>query len=114
MWNRNWFKKENFKMQKQLVMKQNNLKLKKLERELNLVGGSKLDKEEKGLGDLIKGLDTDKIKGLLDMVQGEEDEDGEGGGLGGIIDNLPPDLVKNFVEGLKSGKKNETETTSQV
>ena len=114
MWNANWFKKENFKMQKSLVMKQNNLKLKKLERDLNLVGGSKLDKEEKGLGDLIKGLDTDKIKGLLDMVQGEEDEDGEGGGLGGIIDNLPPDLVKNFVEGLKSGKKNETETTSQV
>jgi len=37
--NSTWFKKENFKIQKKIVMDENRIKLKKLEKEMGIVGG---------------------------------------------------------------------------
>jgi hypothetical protein len=106
MWNHNWFKKENFKLQRDTVKAENRIKLKKMEKELGLGGRSASTeiKNESSLIDLLKNLDRDKIGGILEALQPDEEQEG---GLTGIINNLPPELIENFLEGLKSGKKDE-------
>jgi len=111
MWNANWFKKENFKMQKQLVMKQNNLKLKKLEKDFGLQGATKIAPEAKGWGELLQNIDSDKIKDILSIVQGGDEE--SEGGIGDLINNIPPEVIEGFLKGAKNGKK-EPEFTPQV
>jgi hypothetical protein len=107
---RNYFKKENFKISKSNIMAQNKLNLKKLEREMGLTP-SKSPKEEKSgsvldtlgaLAPLIKNLEPDQIAGLIEAFIG-----GEGGAAtGDFISNFVnenPELVNNFLEGLKGG-----------
>lgn len=117
MWQNNWFKKENFKIQKSNMMAQNKLQLRKLEREMGLSKTKDIIKEEpKGtlasiadLLPLLKNLDADQVSALADRFIGGSAEAAEGGGssLDGLIDfaSENPDLVRNFIEGIGSGKK---------
>ena len=96
--NRNWFKKENFK----LNVAAEKLKIKKLAKDLDLSPPSL--KTNAGLLDQIKGLDVDKIQDLLSMVQKDQDyEESEDNSISGIINNLiknNPELVKQYAPEL--------------
>ena len=105
MWQMNWFKRENFKMQKTNVMAENRIKMKKLERELGLKSSkTPVEHETPGVLDLLKGLDRDKIAGILEMLQ---DPDGSvdydeppKNDLLALIDKLPPGVVEGFLKKL--------------
>ena len=57
LWQMNWFKRENFKIQKSNVMSQNKIKLRKLERDLGLTKDKNVQPvEQKGILDLVKGF----------------------------------------------------------
>jgi len=117
MWNANWFKKENFKMQRDTVKAENRIKLKKMERELGLTKGKSASseiKDENSILDLLKGIDKDKIGDILGMLQEGESEGGGGGAITDIINNLPPEVIEGFLSGLKNGKKQETGFKAQV
>jgi len=115
MWNANWFKKENFKMQRDTVKAENRIKLKKMERELGLTKGKSASseiKDENSILDLLKGIDKDKIGDILGMLQEGESEGGSA--ITDIINNLPPEVIEGFLSGLKNGKKQETGFKAQV
>lgn len=112
MYQSGWFKKENFKIQKQDMIGEMRLRHKKLAKDLGLQP-SKAPKEEKsvvenvgGWVSLLKGLDPDQIKALADKFLGggedyeeEEDEDI----IGTILKNVDGDTIKSFIDGM--GKK---------
>jgi len=115
MWNRNWFKKENFKLQRDTVKAENRMKIKKLEKELGLTKGKSASAEIKndtGVMDLLKNLDNDKIAGILELLQSGESPEGETG-IVDIINKLPPEVIEGFLKGVKGGKNNQ-EFVSQV
>jgi hypothetical protein len=112
LWNRNWFKKETFKLQRDTVKAENRIKLKKMEKELGITKGKSASNEiknENSIMDLLSNLDKDKIVDILELLQGggEEKE-----GISSILDQIPPEAIKAFLEGATSGKKEEF--TSQV
>lgn len=91
--NNNWFKRENFKIQKSNIMSENRLKLKKLAKQLDVELGA-APKEDKSLIDSLKDLDIDKIKDLLGYVQKEEEEV-EQEEEENIINSAIKEIVKN-------------------
>lgn len=122
MWNNNWFKKENFKMEKSNVMAQNKLNLRKLEREMGLSKSKEIvEKEPPGImstiGDLaplLKNLDGDQIAALADKFIGgsEEPLTEESGGVSDLLMDFAaknPEIVKGFLEGV--GQKGKGGTT---
>lgn len=108
LWQLNWFKKERFKMQKSNIMAENRIKLKKLEREMGIDTSKGASINEKGgVLDLIKGLDRDKIDGLLDLI-GEKESDSDQADqsdLGKILKMIPPSVIEGFVQKLSKGKQ---------
>lgn len=124
MWQQNWFKKENFKIQKSNVMAQNKLQIRKMEKELGLtnVKSSVAPPELPPLGGigqllpLLKGLDGDQLSGLIDkFVPGSEERSS------GPIDTLlefaedNPEMVQGLLKGLTGGAKDgETQQQTQV
>ena len=121
MWNNNWFKKENFKMEKSLVMSKNKLSLRKLEKEMGLIPSKNITPVEgKGalgtltdLAPLLKNLDADQLGGLIDkFVGGGESGEGEGeGDLTSILMDYAtknPEMVQGLLEGLTKGKPTES------
>lgn len=70
-------------------------------------------KPESSLLDLAKNIDSNKIGGILEALQGKDDyEDEQDEMLGGIGDIIAknPDLVQSFLGGLSKKKdNNETE-----
>jgi hypothetical protein len=114
MWNANWFKKENFKMQRDTVKAENRIKLKKMEKELGLKGQSASSeiKNETNIMDLLKNLDKDKISDILEMLQGGDNET-ESDNITDLINKIPPEVIENFLKGINVGKKEE-DFTSQV
>jgi len=115
MWQNNWIKKESFKLKKKNILDENRIKMKKLERDLGVtnIKDTPEPPENKGILDLLKGLDKDKIENILDMLQGGEEGE-EPGGLGGIIDHLPPELVKGFLNGINKKKDENQEETKPI
>ena len=121
MYQHNWFKKENFKIQKFNIMAENKLKLKKLEKELGMSTG-KAPKEEKSVGEnigswvsLLKSLDPDQIKALADQFlgQGEEYEEEEDEDIiGTILKNVDGDTIKNFIDGLSKKQQDQIRTNN--
>ena len=89
----NWFKKENWKMQKTNIMNENRIKLRKMEKELGLT-----KTPIKTESSIPSGL----IGELVNTYLQNQSESG-GGGLqdiiGGFIENNP-EIVESFVKGL--------------
>ena len=105
LYNQNWFKKENFKMQKKLVMDENKLKIRKVERELGLNKSARLEveKTDNSLLDVLKNIDADKITGLLDLVGNREVEEGEPAGMMDTVlefANNNPEIANQFVAAM--------------
>lgn len=114
LWQMNYFKRENFKIQKNTVMAENRLKLKKLEKEmgLNTKQGSNtlISTETPGILELIKGLDKDKISDIIGLISKKDDVDlGEidepKSDIARIIEMLPPSVIEGFINNLN--KKSE-------
>jgi len=114
LWQMNWFKRENFKIQKSNVMSQNKIKLRKLERDLGLNKDKNVQPvEQKGILDLVKGMDRDKIEGILELLQNNEGSGEEG--TGSILDQIPPELIQGFLQGIsKKNDKNEGSGENQT
>jgi len=108
--NSNWFKRESFKLQKSNILNENKIKLERLRKELGLQKGVQPIKEAEtgGVLDLIKGLDKDKVSGILNMLQGNEEElEDREEGIMGLINQLPPEAIQGVIEKLGLGNKNE-------
>lgn len=115
MWNANWFKRENFKIQKSNVLAENRLNLRKLEKDLGL-GSSKKEllptespptdklgllSQLAPLAPILAKLDSDQIGALIDkFVTGAESEEGGGG----LLESIPPELIESFLKGFKENK----------
>ena len=103
----NWFKRENFKFQKSNIMAENRLKLRKMEKELGLSGNKGMSNTSAPSGnilDQLKGLDLDKIQGLLSLIQKPSEEyETEDNPLGQILKNVPPEVIQGFLKGLNKG-----------
>jgi len=119
MWNANWFKKENFKLQRDTVKAENKLKLKKLEKELGLTAGSSAVKEETstmdklgGVLNLVKGLEPEQISALADRFLNPEEREAESP-IDGLLEfaEKNPDIVTNFLSGI-TGDKNKPPSSS--
>jgi len=98
MWQLNWFKRENFKMQKANIMKENRIKYKKLERELGLSQGRSATDNKVDLSQLVS------------MISPQEDEDTETGGIEGLIGNFVnnnPELVQGLINKYTKSGTNE-------
>lgn len=72
LWQLNYFKRENFKFGLQMKRKEYNINFKKLERDLKLKETPPTT-EEKGIVDLLKGVDVETIKTLLGAVNKEDE-----------------------------------------
>lgn len=94
--NRNWFKRENFKLERDNVKATNRLNLKKLEKEMGLTKtpSVKASQQETSnpmsmLAPIVKQLSADQLKGLADMFLGNysdsEEPPIEEGGLADIL-----------------------------
>lgn len=113
----NWFKKENFKIQKYNIMGENRIKLKKLERDLGVKNVLPEVKEEVGplstitqLLPLLKNLDPDQLGALIDKFVGGSSEPVEEGALS-FLDNIPPELLEKGLKAITEGSKKKTEAT---
>ena len=111
---RNYFKKENFKLQVSNIKAENRLKLKKLEREMGITTSKAKTEtsEPSGLASILKpiisNLEPEQLAGLAEHFLPEG-----GGGGGGLQDMLMdfaaenPEMVQGFLEGLSNkGKDN--------
>jgi hypothetical protein len=111
--NNNWFRRENFKIQKSNVLNENRIKMKKLEKDLGITSSKTQNTHETGgVLDLIKGLDSDKVGQILDLVKGEGGDmaydDAPKSDIAAIIDKLPPSVIEGFLSKLQdntSGKE---------
>ena len=124
MWNNQWFKKENFKMEKSNVMATNKLNLRKLEKEMGLSKSKDIiQKDSPGLmstisdlAPLLKGLDADQIGALADKFLGGGEVDAGGEGVSDLLMDFAtknPEMVKEFLGGLTGEKKGE-QSQSQI
>jgi len=112
--NMNWFKKENFRIQRDNIKAENKLKLKKLERELGLQKGAPAAAPAPAIGGdlggiigalapLAKNLSGDQIQQLAEMFLNYQQEGGsEPGGIGETLANFYGDN-KEMVDGLLQG-----------
>jgi hypothetical protein len=127
--NHNWFRREHFKVETNFEKKSNDLKLKKLARELG-VSSQKAPPEppERGTGanlltailpELIKNIEPDTLANIATNLIGNyggagvEDEGG-GGGIGNLIGDFiedNPKIIAGFLEGVKGGKKTDNFAT---
>jgi hypothetical protein len=121
----NWFRKERFKFETYNLKKQNDLKLKKMAKELGIGKYAPQEPilEEKQAGnilsqylpEIIKNLEPDQLAALADRFLPESEERTEGGMLDGILKYAAenPEIAKSFLEGVTGGKK-KSEYSSQV
>jgi len=110
----NWFKKENFKIQRDVVKAENKLKLKKLERELGLSGknsglaSSNVSENSPtnlltSLAPLLSKLDGDQIMDLADRFLPEGAEGAEPSGITGTLLQYAqenPEMVQKILGSL--------------
>lgn len=114
--NVNWFKRERFKFETSNLKKQNDLQLKKMARDLGISKSLPPQPQPSGnvggLLDLAKGLSTDQLGAIADIIRGNEETEG-GGGIEGIDDLIAfatknPEIVKSFLSGAKGGSGGDT------
>lgn len=129
--NRNWFKKQIFKSDMELLRAKNKLELEKIRRELGITQTTKKQEfiqtkigETDILGSLgalapfLRNLDGEQIADLIERFTGSGQ--GENESMGSLADTIKdfivdnPDVVKAFTGGLKDGKATQTEPRAQV
>jgi hypothetical protein len=110
---RGWFKKENWKVHLYNVKKQNEIKLKKMAKDLevNYSGSQKVTPTsdsggiaEKVLPAILKNLSPDQTAAIAEKFLPEDTEEGD---IGSTLMNFAsqnPDVVKQFLD--KLGNKN--------
>lgn len=116
----NWFKKENFKIQKKAVMDENRIKIKKLEREFGITGATKPYQETQtpleaggNLLNLAKNLNPDQLQGLADKFLNpeEKDYDAPPSTIESLLEfaNNNPEIAQQFLQGItKKGEDTES------
>lgn len=92
--NQNWFKRKEMEFKYSMARFKAGKKFKLKEAEMP-------DKSAHGLGDLVKGLDRGKIEGILDMLQGGDDYEGEDRGDLMQLYEENKDLVNSFIDGIR-------------
>lgn len=127
---RNWYRRENFKVERDLTKATNQLQIQKMRRELGLdkkstpaisppsSGGLDL----KSLLPILQALAPEQIQDIIGNLTGAETAEGLEGGLGGLdgIDGLiefaskNPEIVKSFLGGVKGGAQKQDDFPSQV
>lgn len=118
-----YFKKENFKIKKKAVMDENRVKIKKLERDLGIIGATKADLEthtplETGanLLGVLKNLNGEQIQGLADKFLKPDDEQEYEQQPQSTIDKVidfatnNPEMAAEFMKGLSKGKGKQQDT----
>lgn len=119
MWNANWFKRENFKIQKTTLLAQNKLQLRKLERDLGLTKAKDIIPADKpstmqtisNLAPLLSKLNPDTIDMLADKFLGNSAAEIGAGGGGDVTDMLMnfatknPEMVQDILGGITEGYK---------
>jgi len=130
---RNWYRRENFKVGRDLTKSKNQLEIQKMRRDLGLdkksnpiaplasppTGGIDM---LRSLAPLLQSLAPEQIQDLIEGVTGVATPEGSEGGIGGLdgIDGLidfatkNPEIVKSFLGGVKGGSQKEGELPSQV
>jgi len=108
--NSNWFKRENFKIQKSNIMAENRIKLRKMERELGLPNKTTIKETPTGnILDTLKNLDIDKIQGILDLLGNkeelEEDETPTDKLIKMVTEN--PQIINKVLGSLGDNKKDD-------
>ena len=92
--NQNWFKRKEMEFKYSMARFKLGKKYKLKEAELP-------DKSKAGLGDLIKGIDRNKIEDILDMIQGGDEYESEDRGDLMQLYEDNKDLVNGFIDGIK-------------
>ena len=92
--NQNWFKRKEMEHKYAILRFKLGKKYKIKEAEMP-------DKSARGLGDLVKGLDRNKIEGILDMLQGGDEYEGEDRGDLMQLYEENKDLVNGFIDGIR-------------
>jgi len=132
---RNWYRRETFKVDRDFDKKSNDIKLKKMARDLGLDKKAILSNTPpissfsgggletlRSLAPLLQKLAPEQIQDLIEGVTGVGTADSGEGSLGGLdgIDGLidfatkNPEIVKGFLGGLKGGTQAQNELPSQV
>jgi len=128
--NHNWFKREIFKTSQALDRKSNDLKLKKMARELGLdkkavtpaevttPASTSMADTLKMLAPFLAKLAPEQIQDMIGQFipAAEEAPEFGTGGIDGLMDFLSnnPAIVQGFVESLTKGRKNEPSTGTIV
>jgi hypothetical protein len=127
---RNWYRRENFKISRDLTKSKNQLEIQKMRKELGL-GKNAIPSPSpssdglnlKSLLPILQTLAPEQIQDILGGITGAETAESDGEGLGGLngIEGLidfatkNPEIVKSFLGGVKSGaQKESSEFPSQV
>jgi hypothetical protein len=109
---RNWFRRENFKIAKKNTEAYNKLQIEKMRRELGLTKTpTAATAAPGGMNDLLgmaKGLGKDKVLDLIDkfMPDEESDEDQESDDtVSKILKYVPPEVIQNALKGVMGSKE---------
>jgi len=115
---RNWFRRQNYKLEMEYKRAKLNARLKREARADNFKGASPIAAPSPSLADSAKSLlpllgklAPDQIQDIIEVLTGGGGVDEDKGGLGGGIDGLlkfaesNPAIVKGFLDGLQKGKE---------
>lgn len=113
---RNWFRRENFKIQKSNTLAMNKLQLEKMRKELGLQkqptavrnegGGSSGDLG--GLLGIAQSLGKDKVLDLVEKFLPEDSggsDEGEDSEIAKILKYVPPEVIQNALKGVMGSKE---------
>ena len=103
---RNWFRRENFKIAKSNTQAMNKLQIEKMRKELGLT--NQPTQAAAPVNDLLgiaKGLGKDKIIDLVQNLLPDEGEDEEESEIGKILKYVPPEVIQGALKGLTGTKE---------
>jgi len=111
---RNWFRRENFKIAKSNTLAMNKLQLEKMRKELGLQKQPKVDQPQVGGGDLgglmgiAQSLGKDKVLDLVERFLPEDSggsDEGEDSEIAKILKYVPPEVIQNALKGVMGSKE---------
>jgi len=113
---RNWFRRENFKIAKSNTLAMNKLQLEKMRKELGLQKqpSAIARNETPGAGDLggllgiAQSLGKDKVLDLVERFLPEDSggsDEGEDSEIAKILKYVPPEVIQNALKGVMGSKE---------